>query len=74
MFLSGASKKRRGVGSIIAGAFILLIILSGYEFYLLNNRTQNDYQQVLNEVRESDIDKGQEDLKYTNKIHGLPAR
>ncbi|MFC1803145.1 hypothetical protein ACFL0D_04160 [Thermoproteota archaeon] len=65
MYQIGVYKKRRAVGSIIAGAFIVLIILSGYEFYLLNNRAQNDYQQVLSTVRTSDIERSQEDLKFT---------
>jgi hypothetical protein len=65
MYPSGLIKKRKGVGSIIAGAFIVLIILSGYEFYLLNNRTQNEYQQILNDVRDSDLKRSQEDLKFT---------
>lgn len=63
MYQNGLCKKRKAIGSIIGGAFILLIILAGFEFYILNNRAQNDYQLTLNEMRDFDIDKNQEDLK-----------
>ena len=66
MSQSGLFKKRRGVGSIIAGAFIILIVLSSYEFYLLNNRSQNDYQKTLTNMRSFDIARTQEDLKFTD--------
>lgn len=66
MSQNGLYKKRRGVGSIIAGAFIILIILSSYEFYLLNNRAQNDYQKTLTNMRSFDIARTQEDLKFTD--------
>jgi len=68
MYQSGVIKKRRAVGSIIAGAFIVLIILSGYEFYLLNNRTQNDYQKVLSAMRTEDMERTQEDIKFTHIV------
>ena len=63
MCQSGSFRSRKAVGSIIGGAFILLIILAGYEFYIMNNRAQNNYQLVLNDMRNFDIDKNQEDLK-----------
>lgn len=68
MYQNGVIKKRRGVGSIIAGAFIVLIIISGYEFYLLNNRTQNEYQQVLRTMRNEDMERSMEDLKFTHIV------
>jgi hypothetical protein len=66
MYQSGLFKKRKAAGSIIGGAFLVLIILAGYEFYMLNNRAQNEYQLTLNEMRNFDIDKEQEDLKITH--------
>ena len=68
MYQSGVIKKRRAAGSIIAGAFILLIILSGYEFYLLNNRTQNEYQKVLSTMRTEDMSRTQENIKFTHIV------
>jgi len=53
---------RKAVGSIIGGTFILLILLSGYAFYVFSNRAINAHQQVLSNMREYDIDRSQEDL------------
>ena len=64
----GPYSKHRGVGSIIAGAFVVLIVLSSYEFYLLNNRVQNDYQKTLTDMRSYDMGRVQEDLKYTEIV------
>jgi len=44
---------------------MLLIILAGYEFYILNNRLQNDYQHTLSSMRTYDIERSEEDLRFT---------
>jgi hypothetical protein len=62
MFLNGLCK-RRGVGTIIAGAFLVMIIIAGFEFFLMNNKNQNDYQKVLSDMRSYDIERAQEILK-----------
>jgi hypothetical protein len=59
----GAFKQRRAVGSIIAGAFIVLILISSYEFYLLNNQLNKSYQESYQEMKEYDISKSQEQLQ-----------
>ena len=66
MLRSGFFRRRKAVGSIIGGAFVLLIILAGYEFYILNNKIQNDYQHVLSAMRTYDIERSEEDLRFTN--------
>jgi hypothetical protein len=55
-------KVRRGVGTIIGGSFIILVMLSAYSFYLVNNKIQNEYNNVLSNMRSEDIDKEQENL------------
>ena len=72
MNLFGLIKKRRGMGSIIAGAFVILILISGFEFMLLNQQAENNYQNVVKEVQEVNIVKSQEKIDiiyyYSNPI------
>ena len=67
-------KDRKAVSSIIGGAFLVLIITSGYAFYVLSNRQMNDFQKVLTNMRSDDIDRGQESIRtmwlnYTDTTH-----
>lgn len=59
---TGLNKKRRGVGSIIAGAFLVLIIMSGYALFQFNNEAQSDYQEILTTMSSEDIIRSQEDV------------
>ena len=61
----GLNKKRRGVGSIIAGVFVVLIILAGFEFMQINQQAEDNYQKTVSKMQEFDISKSQEDLKIT---------
>lgn len=56
--------RRKAIGSIIGGAFILLILLSGYSFYLFSNRSVNVFQQVLSDMRVFDVDRSQELITF----------
>jgi hypothetical protein len=60
--VNGLFKRRRASGAIIGGSFILLIMLSGYTFYILNNRMHNDYQEVVTDMGKEDVDRSHEDL------------
>ena len=62
MHLFGSNK--RAVGSIIGGAIIMLILLSGYVYWFENNRTQIKYQNLLTEMNELDRDTVREDLDF----------
>jgi len=55
---------RKAVGSIIGGTFILLILLSGYAFYVFSNRAINAHQQVLSEMSNYDVDRSQESIEF----------
>lgn len=55
-------KKKTGVGSIIGGIFLVLILISGYGFYLMSNQAVNEYQRVASDMRKSDMDRNQEHL------------
>jgi hypothetical protein len=59
---TGLLKRRKGVGSIIAGAFLVLLLLSGYTFYQINNQAQGDYQQIITTMNNEDISKNQEKI------------
>jgi len=55
-------KSKRGVASIIGGVFLILIILSGYAFYVLTNSATNDLQNTIQKVSVLDSEKKQESL------------
>lgn len=55
-------KTRRGVGSIIGGAFLVLIMIIGYAFYVMSNQSVNEFQSVLSDMRKLDVDREQEHL------------
>ena len=61
MPISGRAK--RGQGTIIGAAFMLLIILTGYSLFLLNTRTQMNYQKVVREMHQRDLKMTQEKLE-----------
>ncbi len=56
-------KTKRGQGTIIGAAFMLLIILTGYSLFLLNTRTQMNYQKVVREMHQRDLKMTQEKLE-----------
>lgn len=56
-------RNRRGVGSIIGGAFFLLIMLVGYMVYSFSIQAINNQQQVLSDMRAYDIERSREAFK-----------
>lgn len=62
MYIS--TRRRRGQGSIIGAAFLLLILLTGYTLFQLNLRSQMEYQDILSEAREVDLRRLQEEIEY----------
>jgi hypothetical protein len=59
---NGLIKTRKGVGSIIAGAFVVMIVMSGYALYQLNNKAESDYQEIIKIMNEKDISRKQEKI------------
>jgi archaellum component FlaG (FlaF/FlaG flagellin family) len=59
---------KRGVASIIGGVFIILIILSGYAFYVFSNSVTNDLQSTFKKMSILDDEKNQERLIINNCV------
>ena len=59
-----AGRPRRGQGSIIGAAFILLILLTSYALFLVNTRSQTAYQSILSEMRQLDLESSQEEIEF----------
>lgn len=59
---NGLIKKRKGLGSIIAGALLVMMMMSGYAISQLNSRAENNYQDIMKNVNVKDISKKQEQL------------
>lgn len=55
-------RAKRGQGTIIGAAFMLLIILTGYSLFILNTRIQTAYQRVVREMHQRDLEMTQESL------------
>ena len=62
MYIS--TRRRRGQGSIIGAAFLLLILLTGYALFQLNLRSQMEYQDTLSEAHELDLRRLQEEIEF----------
>jgi hypothetical protein len=56
-------RSRRGIGSILGGAFLVLIMLIGYTVYTFSIQAINDQQQVLSDMRAYDIERSREAFK-----------
>ncbi len=53
---------RKGIASIIGGVFLILVILSGYAFYALNNNATNELQDVIRTMNKLEDERQQEKL------------
>lgn len=58
--MSTVGNARRGEGSIIGGAFLLLILIIGYALFLTITRSQASYENVLKDMRQRDQERSQE--------------
>jgi len=61
-FVTG-SPRRRGVGSIIGAAFILLILMTGFSYYSLQFSETRKYSTVLQEMQEFDLRRNSESVE-----------
>ena len=55
---------KRGVGSLIGAVFVLLIFVSGYSLFLFNTKAQTNYQNILGEMNQKDLEQSQERLEF----------
>ncbi|MCX8151240.1 MAG: hypothetical protein N3D85_07045 [Candidatus Bathyarchaeota archaeon] len=53
---------KRGLGSIIAAAFIVLILISGFTFYTVILRSMNSYNSTASEMNQADVNRSREQL------------
>jgi hypothetical protein len=53
---------KRGVGTLIAAVFIIMIVLTGYSLYLMTSNEMQAYHEVLREMMELDYDRSLEDV------------
>ena len=59
---------KRGIASIIGGIFLILIILSGYAFYVFSNREANDLQTTLRVMSANDAERLEEKIQIYNMV------
>jgi len=64
MSISGSSK--RGQGSIIGAAFILLILTTAFTFYSLHFAVTNDYIRTAQEMQQLDLKQSYEQIEFIN--------
>ncbi len=62
--LGRLKRSRKGAGSIIGIAFLVLILMSGFSFYMLNVNANNNYRKTLQEIDELDWKRGQEKITF----------
>ncbi|MFQ6081579.1 MAG: hypothetical protein ACE5OW_07930, partial [Candidatus Bathyarchaeia archaeon] len=58
--LEKLSRDRRGVGSLVGAAFLILILLSGFAFYMLSVNVTGEYRETLGTMDELDLKRKQE--------------
>ena len=62
--MSTTRKRRKGVGSLIGAIFVLLILVSGYSLFLFNAKSQTEYQNILTEMHQRDLEQSQEYIEF----------
>ena len=62
--MSTTRKRRKGVGSLIGAVFVLLILVSGYSLFLFNAKSQTEYQNILTEMHQKDLEQSQEFIEF----------
>jgi len=65
-FTGKLSHNKRGTGSIVGAAFLVMILLTGYAFYFLNFDVTEDYNKTLQDMRELDLKQNKESIESTS--------
>jgi hypothetical protein len=60
------SHDRHGVGSIVGAVFLLLIILSGFTFYILNVNVTEEYTKTVQDIQQLDLKRNKENIEFTS--------
>jgi hypothetical protein len=71
--LGNAHKKHsKGVGTIVGAAFFLMILFTGYTFYVLSNQVTNAQQQSIIQMNDFDLKRTQENVTIStpNPVSG----
>jgi hypothetical protein len=60
------SRDKRGAGSIIGAVFILLILSSGFTFYMLNVNVTEEYTKTVQDMQQLDLKRNKENIEFTS--------
>lgn len=58
------SRKKRGTGSIIGAAFMLIIFMTFFTYLKLQFNVTEDYNSILKEMHQLDLKKSQEEIEF----------
>ncbi len=64
MVLFRRAPRRRGAGSIIGSAFLLLILLTGFTFYTIHFKESREYASTLQRMQQLDMKRSTEELIF----------
>jgi hypothetical protein len=65
-FIGKLSRDKRGIGSLVGAAFLILILLSGFAFYMLEVNITDEYRETLGTMDELDLKKEQEKIEFVS--------
>lgn len=65
-FIGKLSHDRRGAGSIIGAVFIVLILSSGFTFYMLNVNVTEEYTKTVQDMQQLDLKRNKENIEFTS--------
>ena len=63
-FIGKLSRDKRGAGSIIGAVFLILILLSGFAFYMLSVNVTDEYKETLRTMDQLDLKRKQEEIEF----------
>jgi len=65
-FIGKFSRDERGIGSLVGAAFLILILLSGFAFYMLSVNVTDEYRESLGTMDQLDLKRKQEKLEFVS--------
>jgi len=63
-FITKLSSNKRGVGSILGAAFLLLILLSGFASYTLYVKRVSEYTKILQDMQQLDLQRDKAKIEF----------
>ena len=67
-FIGKLSRDKQGVGSIVGAVFILLILLTGFTYYIVNVNVTDDYNEILQDIDKIDQKRNKENIEFTSVL------